>query len=563
MRKILQFAAVLILGGLTARSQSYNDVLVVVNSNSALSQNVGNYFKTQRSIPTANICSIAMPQTDEIDSVTYVSITSQIKSYLTAQGLTSSINYIVTTQGVPLKVRRSSSVYDAQSNAGSFDSDLCLLGSSLENQIGKASYAVNPYRYKTASFSRSSAFSNIRLVTRLAGYTYNDIVGLIDRARQPYNSHGVFVLDADPARGGSGCNVRLQMARDTLLAKGYDVVYDATSEYVVNKTNVLGYVSWGSNDANWSAWSWKAQPHNNWSAKALAETYVSSSGRTFSDSTFVEPTIGWQSLVADLIHENGVTGVKGYVYEPYTTAMAMVDILYGRWTSGYNLAESYYSASTCMGWMDVVIGDPKATLAGEGHLPVELVSFSGSWLDGKVTLRWKTVSEVNNYGFEVQRRSGLEWQALGFVEGSGTVDVPRYYAFADASPFPDANTYRLKQIDRDGTTSYSSILQVSAPAGPTFALGQNYPNPCRERTAIPFTALEPCSVSIEIYSSDGRLISRLATEQFQSPGKNVVEWRRQADDGTAVPAGAYFYRFTVIRDGAVLFTQTKQMLLVQ
>jgi hypothetical protein len=95
------------------------------------------------------------------------------------------------------------------------------------------------------------------------------------------------------------------------------------------------------------------QPHHYWIPGAIAETFVSTGGRSFRYGT----SYG-QSLVADLIRD-GVTGVKGYVYEPYLSAIAHPDILFDRYTDGYNLAESYYMASNFLGWMDVVVGDPK------------------------------------------------------------------------------------------------------------------------------------------------------------------------------------------------------------
>jgi uncharacterized protein (TIGR03790 family) len=547
-----KFRLSLILFLLSAGSmfaQNYDDVVVIVNSNSSLSVAVGSYFATQRGIQSSHVLSIAMPTTEEIDSLQYVAILAAIKSQLNANGLTTSTNYIVTTQGVPLKVRRSGSIFASTATSSSFDSDLCLLNSSLDKQLGKAGYVTNPYRYSTARFSRSSAFSNIYLVTRLAGYDYNDIVGLIDRAHQPYHSSGCFVLDQDPSKGlGHSLNVAMYYAADTLRARGFNVIDNTTSEFVTGQSNVLGYVSWGSNDSYWSSYSWKAQPRNSWSPKALAETYVSTSGRSFSDSTYVDSFIGWQSLVADLIHENGVTGVKGYVYEPFTIAMAKVDYLFRRWTSGYNLAESYYCASTTLSWMDVVIGDPKSEFAADGHLPVELVNFSGSWLHSSIRLEWKTATEVDNYGFEIERRNGDTWEYAGFVEGHGTVNTPQHYSFTDLAPL-EAPEYRLKQLDRDGDYTYSAVLQVRRAEPKQFALSQNYPNPCNGSTSIPYLLKEACAVTLEIYQPDGRLVATLERGEQRQAGYHVAVWDSRGQDGTDLPSGNYYYRISMQSPG--------------
>lgn len=546
----------------TIAQTNYNDVLVIVNSNSTMSQDVANYFKAQRSIPNVNICSIAMPTTEEIDSVTCASIYTTIKNYIVANGLTSSINYIVTTQGVPLKVRRSSSVFSITSNASSFDSELMLLQSSYEPNVGKAGYDSNPYLNSSTAFSRSGTWWNIRLVTRLAGYSYSDIVGLIDRGAQPYNSSGTFVFDQDPTKNGTlpVLNNRMTTARDTLVARGYSALLNTTTQYVVNQTNVLGYVSWGSNDANWSSYTQKAQPHFTWSAKALAETYVSTSGRSFADSNFVEPTTGWQSMVADLIHENGVTGVKGYVWEPYTGAMARVNVLFDRWTSGRNLAESFWSATLPLGWMDVVIGDPKSTFAGNGHLPVELVAFNGLYRNGKVELRWKTATEKNNHGFEIERRASFGWETLGFVVGAGTSERPIDYTFIDEKP-RTTNTYRLKQIDRDGTMDYSNVLVVEGYSVADFTLNQNYPNPFNPSTTLSFFLPEAGSISLTIYNTAGEHVTSILNDEPLAAGTHTFQWDARNSDNIDMPSGTYLYAVSGSSGGRqIVNTKTMQLI---
>ena len=528
---------------------SYNDVLVVANSNSSISTSVANYFKTQRGIPNLNICTLAMPTTDQIDSVQFLTIANQIKSFMSSNGLTNSINYIVTTQGVPLKVRRSGSVFDLFANSSSFDGDLALINSTLEAQIGNPGRVINPYRNATARFTRSASYSNIYLVTRLAGYSYNDIVGVIDRARQPYLSHGQFVLDVDPSRGLTNTyNLLMKIARDTLINRGFSVLYDESSEFIVGKNNVLGYASWGSNDPMSYSYAWKAQPRFTWSPKALAETFVSTSGRTFSDSTFIEPTTGWQSLVADLIHENGVTGVKGYVWEPWLSSCAKPDLLFARWVQGFNLAESYSVASNNIGWMDVIVGDPKATLVGDGHLPVQLVSFSGSYLGNRIKLTWATATETNNFGFEVEKKSGSDWTVLGFVNGGGTSNVTLRYDFVDESP-ASRNIYRLKQIDRDGSIEYSGILEVMAEPKSGFVLNQNYPNPVMHTTSIPFTLGRESHVTAEIITLDGRVVTKLINNDKRQPGQHTVIWDGRGADNARVPGGTYLCRVSISENG--------------
>lgn len=547
-----------------AQTRTYSDVLVLSNSNSTISRQVASYFKAQRAVPEVNMCEFAMPTTDEIDSLQFVNIAATIKNYLVANALTNTIQYIVTTQGVPLKVRRSSSVFSVNSNAASFDSELTLLQSMLESRIGQNGPRSNPFYTKTVAFSRA-ANGNIRLVTRLAGYDYADITALIDRATQPYMSNGTFYMDWDPTKTNNfyyTLLVPMMAARDTLQTRGFSVVFDSTNSYLTGRQGALGYMSFGSNDAYWTtSGSWKARPNFAWSAKALVETFVSSSGRTFSDSSFIEPTIGWQSMVADLIHE-GVTGVKGYVYEPYASSMAQANYLYPNWINGRNLAEAFYSASANLSWMDVVIGDPKATLAGDGHLPVELVAFSGLYRNDNIMLNWKTATETNNYGFHIEKRSaGDVWTSIGFVSGNGTTSSERFYSFRDEKPAM-TNVYRLRQIDRDGTEHISHSIEVAG-GDPSFTLLQNYPNPFNPTTTLAFSCEQQSTVTLSVYAIDGRLVRTLTAGETRDAGTHAYFWDGNDDAGSPVASGLYLYRLTAEHGGSSVFSASRTMTLVR
>ena len=117
----------------------------------------------------------------------------------------------------------------------------------------------------------------------------------------------------------------------------------------------MGYASWGSNDGRFSIDNYKSI---RFAPGALAETAVSTSGRTFL------PTTGGQSLIADLIDAR-VTGAKGYCDEPFLPAIASPTILFDRYTKGWTLAESFYAASRFVAWEDIVIGDPLAMPYGK------------------------------------------------------------------------------------------------------------------------------------------------------------------------------------------------------
>jgi len=112
------------------------------------------------------------------------------------------------------------------------------------------------------------------------------------------------------------------------------------------------YVSWGSNDGKYSKTTYNKLKFG---PRSITETAVSTSGRTFL------PTDGGQSLMADLIAQ-GAAGAKAYATEPFIHAMASPTVLLDFYTSGRNLAESYYAASRFLGWKDIVLGDPLCAL---------------------------------------------------------------------------------------------------------------------------------------------------------------------------------------------------------
>ncbi len=131
----------------------------------------------------------------------------------------------------------------------------------------------------------------------------------------------------------------------------------------------------------------------------------------------------------------------------------------------------------------------------DAPLPIQLATFSGSFLsEGVVKLTWETLSEIDNFGFEVQKcaDSSLQFVTIvnSFVAGSGTTVDRHVYSFIDSSSGP-AYRYRLKQIDRSGTVHYSDPIlpnastSVEEPAAPvSYALYQNYPNPFNPITQV-------------------------------------------------------------------------------
>ncbi len=350
---------------LTAQAPvDYNDVIVIINSNSDVSKEIGEYFAQKRAIPERNIARIAVPAKETINDTEFQDLRTQIEEFIVGNDMTDTINYIVLTKGVPLRVNRPlDSTETAQTTRrASVDNELTLILGNFANIIGGQGWATHNYTTIATHFNRS--LLPIYLVTRLDAYTKEDVFAMIDNSgpNTLVNKDSViFILDRDPRPIDGTFDQSQVVAGQTLAGRGWNIILNSDSVYVTNQQNVLGYASWGSNDHYDQHTTEHAIPHNTWSPGALAETFVSTSGRSFTPGT----SYG-QSLIADWLAE-GVVGAKGYVFEPFTIALALPHTLFDRYTdesqdTAFNLAESFYMASRTLSWMEVVLGDPKTSI---------------------------------------------------------------------------------------------------------------------------------------------------------------------------------------------------------
>ncbi len=178
-----------------------------------------------------------------------------------------------------------------------------------------------------------------------------------------------------------------------------------------------------------------------------------------------------------------------------------------------------------------------------GVVPVELTTFSGQAVDGKVRLSWTTATETNNYGFEIERLiAAAEFVVIGFVRGVGSSAEPHGYSFVDET-VQDSQRYhyRLKQIDLDGTFNYSAVIEIEVAPPRQFSLSRNYPNPGNPGTTIEYTIPEKTSVRLEIFNVLGQKIRTLVNEE-KLPGYYKIQWNGQDDGGASVPSSLYVYR---------------------
>jgi uncharacterized protein (TIGR03790 family) len=321
-------------------------VLLVINGWSTPSQSIGKYYQARRGLSKENVVWLETPPEEEIS---YEKFQEQVEAPVKkALSKLKKVDFIVLTKDVPLRFSNR-----GQSGGYSVDATLAFFEKPLEpiKELTKAEILrlKNPYFGKREPFSHAKF--GFYLVTRLDGYSDSDVKRLIDSSLRATPDQGLFLFDeASNRTQGDYLDTQkgLSAAATALTAKGFKTQLDTTATFLAPTEPLMGYASWGSNDG---AFNLDAYRRLRFKPGSIAETFVSTSGRTFRRAE------GGQSLIADLI-EQGLTGVKGYVSEPYTFALAKPEILFERYVSGFNLAESFYMASPVTMWKDVVIGDP-------------------------------------------------------------------------------------------------------------------------------------------------------------------------------------------------------------
>lgn len=170
----------------------------------------------------------------------------------------------------------------------------------------------------------------------------------------------------------------------------------------------------------------------------------------------------------------------------------------------------------------------------DGTVPVELSELSADVNENNVIIKWKTITETNNLGFSIERNTNnLEWNEIYFVEGKVNSNEPVEYNFIDENLSVGNYSYRLKQIDIDGTFSFSNIIEAEITAPQKFELFQNYPNPFNPVTKIKFALPQESGVKINLYDITGRLVKELADEKFM-PGIHYLDI-----DGKNLASGIY------------------------
>jgi hypothetical protein len=241
------------------------------------------------------------------------------------------------------------------------------------------------------------------------------------------------------------------------------------------------------------------------------------------------------------LRQTGFTGTSRSVDALTTSTTGYGTLFRSCWASGYT------ANSGSQGNFSIV------RITADDPVPVELTSFAATVNGRDVILQWTTATELNNSGFQVERRtSETDYDAIGFVAGSGTTTEQRSYLFNDAKLSEGEYIYRLKQIDFNGQFNFSYEVEVEIIAPAVYALEQNYPNPFNPSTTINYSIGEAGIVKVAVYNLLGQEVALIVNE-FKEAGLHSVNF-----DAAQLTSGAYFYTIETPQ-----FKQTRKMLLAK
>ena len=193
----------------------------------------------------------------------------------------------------------------------------------------------------------------------------------------------------------------------------------------------------------------------------------------------------------------------------------------------------------------------------QSFLPVELKSFTAQTSGNSVDLIWSTATEVNNLGFEIQKKVASEFIPIGFVNGKGTTTETQNYSYTDTDLQNGSYTYRLKQVDLTGTFEYSSEVAADVKGPQYFSLNQNYPNPFNPITRIEFNLAMESKVTLKVFNLLGEEITTLLNGSLVS-GKHFVDFK-----ALNLNSGIYFYRLDAAGIDGSVYTDIKKMTLIK
>ena len=318
-------------------------------------------------------------------------------------------------------------------------------------------------------------------------------------------------------------------------------VYDISSlpaNATIDSVSFFGYV----NATNWPYWS--ATPMGNVNPVSdpassinsqIQANYNQSSAYIYSDESSSYGT-GWHTYE---LMNSAVSDLQSALSQGWF-AMGFID---------RDFSTSYYVNFD--GWSQS--NPPYLKVNYHYIVPVELTSFNATVNNGSVLLKWNTATEKNNKGFDIQRKQeNSSYENIAFVNGAGTSTESHDYTYSDSKIDNGNYTYRLRQVDYDGTVSYSNEVNVHVNVPLVFGLEQNYPNPFNPTTEINYTVAKDGFVSLTVFNALGQEVVKLVDGNVKA-GRHQVTF-----NASRLSSGVYFYRLEQSSKNSV-----KKMLLLK
>ena len=268
---------------------------------------------------------------------------------------------------------------------------------------------------------------------------------------------------------------------------------------------------------------------------------------------------GYTQGTAYSFNQEAGTITNGWIQRPFEApaSVDMTSVLGQGWFAigvvDWDFSTSYYVEF--QGWNEA--NKPYLTVTYTYVTPVEFTAFTASANYGEVNLQWITATETNNQGFEVQRSNGSDFETIAFVAGHGTTTETQVYNYSDKSVGVATYSYRLKQIDFDGTFDYSKVINATVPAPAQFALDQNYPNPFNPSTKINFQLKVDSKVSLKVFNILGQEVATLINTNLVAGAHNVNF------DASKLNSGVYLYRIEATGIDGSNFMDVKKMILTK
>ena len=179
-------------------------------------------------------------------------------------------------------------------------------------------------------------------------------------------------------------------------------------------------------------------------------------------------------------------------------------------------------------------------------LPVTLLNFTVTQQNDNALLKWTTTMEQNNKGFEIQRSTDQAgWTAIGFVTGAGNSETSRDYQYLDQNLPAGTYYYRLRQVDLDGNSTLSKVVQITFGGSMALELMQNRPNPVNSNTTIDMVIPKSGRVQLMLYDQMGRPL-RTLMDEVKSPGTYSIQVNRNG-----LSSGIYYYKMNALGQSIV------------